>query len=340
MKILCSVLFVALLWWPAKEARAIEGGKYDFPNVCRPVSILGQFSAAKSSYKFSGSCLLGKFSYNWTAEAAYSPKDGFVQEGIVLTDGRNQGEVYSSMTCRGDPWLGSATCINVKAESHGDIVFYVNKQTYTERLQSLVMGRQSPLTPDLSYDRGSLLAKRDADLNVEADAMKAKADKDLRQGTQPLVPFSAGLYPVIVSPAAEQRFLNQSPVPIKLAPPQPWADTQVRPDGTPVKTAKSVTMYMVRIERKDPSGQWLTHTNVPVGAIQAESAGGFIGFGAGAPPAFLSVPGRWRLSAQVTAPQQSGWSEWVEFEVMEPVMNPSTSDKNKLLKPPTKLFGK
>jgi hypothetical protein len=65
----------------------------------------------------------------------------------------------------------------------------------------------------------------------------------------------------------------------------------------------------------------VSHATLPVGAAQAESATGYTGFGAGAPPTFLSAPGVWRLSAQVTAPQQSGWSDWVEFVVMAPVTN-------------------
>ena len=104
----------------------------------------------------------------------------------------------------------------------------------------------------------------------------------------------------------------------------------------PLLSAKSVTGYMVRLERKDSNGQWLPHATLPVGAAQAESATGYTGFGAGAPPAFLSIPGAWRLSAQVTTPQPSGWSDWVEFAVMAP---PSSSF-NSTLKPSVKSFAK
>jgi hypothetical protein len=91
-------------------------------------------------------------------------------------------------------------------------------------------------------------------------------------------------------------------------------------------------MYMVRLERKDSAGKWMTHATLPVGAVQAESAAGYTGFGAGTPPGGLTVPGTWRLSAQMTAPQQTGWSDWIEFSVMAPVGNKAFA--------PTKGFSK
>lgn len=35
----------------------------------------------------------------------------------------------------------------------------------------------------------------------------------------------------------------------------------------------------------------------------------------------MTVPGTWRLSAQMTVPQQTGWSDWIQFVVMAPVTN-------------------
>lgn len=76
MNIRWSLFLLALLWWPA-GVYAEEYGKYAFPNVCRPESLVGQFSATNSSYKFSGSCLLNKFSYRWTAEGSWgAPGNG------------------------------------------------------------------------------------------------------------------------------------------------------------------------------------------------------------------------------------------------------------------------
>jgi len=315
MNLLWSLLLTALSWWPA-ETHAEDYGKYTFPNVCRPESIIGQFNSTNSSYKFSGSCLLNKFPYRWTAEGSYSPKDGLVNERLVMADEDTRAEVQSSMICSVDPWLGNAACRNVKAATQGQIVFYVNQQKYNETLQWLVLNRKNPLTTSLSYDRGPLRVQRAADLTAEANAAKAKADKRLRDATQqPLVPYRAGLSPVIVAPATGQRFLNQTAVPIKLAPPKGWMDTQVGLDGTPVNTNR---LYMVRFERRDAAGNWVLHTTFPVGAPQAESATGYTGFGAGAPPSGITSPGSWRLSAQMSSPTATGWSDWVEFVVMAP----------------------
>lgn len=335
MNRLWSVLLMVLLWWPAGETRAIEGGPYDFFNACRTVSILGEFRADHSSYKFSGTCLLNKSSYRWTTEGAYSTKASRVDERLVFADTNGYlGEIQSKMTCGADPWLGGANCINAQTTVQGHIGFYVNTHPYLEILQSLVMSRRSPLTSGFPYDRRPLLMKRDADLKIEAEIAKGQADKRLREAAQPLVPYSTNLSPVILMPTAGQRFRNQTPVPIKLAPPPQWPETQIDTNsGAPIKTARSVTGYMVRLERKDPSGNWVPHTTLPVGAAQAETAVGYTGFGAGMPPGGITTPGMWRLSAQVSAPQPSGWSDWIEFVVMAPAIN-------KALQPPTKGFSK
>jgi len=311
-------LFVLLLL-PPIEARADEYGKYDFPNICRPITIVAQFTAANSSYKFSGTCLLNTFPYRWTAEGSYSPKDGRVKEHVLLTDDQqHRGEIRSSMACNVDPWLGPAACRDVNASSQGSLAFSVNQHPHLENLQSFVLQRTSPMTTSLSFDRRVLLAKRDADLKAEAAATKARSDKRLREATQSPVSYLGHLSPVIVTPTASQRFFSQTAVAIRLRPPQQLVDTQVGLDGRPLNSNR---MYMVRLERKDAAGNWVAHTTLPVGALQAESATGYTDFGAGVPPGGLTVPGAWRLSAQLTAPQQTGWSDWIQFIVMAPVTN-------------------
>ena len=83
-------------------------------------------------------------------------------------------------------------------------------------------------------------------------------------------------------------------------------------------TVWSVSSYRVNIEQKDQSGKWVPHGTIPVGANEAHSAGGYTGFGAGAPPTYLTTPGTWRLNAQAVSPRQSGLSNWVEFYVTAP----------------------
>jgi hypothetical protein len=172
-------------------------------------------------------------------------------------------------------------------------------------------------------ERQALAAKREADL---AEA-KRKTDKRLKAGIQQETPYRGSLSPIMIAPTAGQRFLNQSPVPIKLATPKGWTETQVNLDGTPMINGR---MYMVRVERKDPSGNWVPHTTIPVGAVQAESPGGYAGFGAGAPPGGITSPGSWRISAQISSPTATGWSEWVEFVVAPP---------NKAIQKAPKMFG-
>ena len=98
MKRTCHRLILVLLFWPGQNAWALEMGLYDFVNVCAPTSIIGRFNAAKSSYQFSGSCLLNKSRYSWSAEGVYTPSDGRVQEHLVMQSQGERGEANSSMT--------------------------------------------------------------------------------------------------------------------------------------------------------------------------------------------------------------------------------------------------
>jgi hypothetical protein len=106
--------------------------------------------------------------------------------------------------------------------------------------------------------------------------------------------------PSVTSPAANQVFVENTPIPIKLTSPK----------------ALNAAAYLVNLETKDANGIWRAHATIPVGVAQAQSAAGFTGFGAGAPPAYLALPGNWRINAQVSSPKQSGPSPWVEFSVM------------------------
>lgn len=327
-------------------------------------NLVGSFSSTKAQYLSTGTCttsgsLGAPRTFPYTVHGTYS--NNVAEELIEVTPApvsqpsHPYGTWRTTYSCPSDPWLTmdgppfSPESLRVKCQ----IVNRMDNspsEAYPRKYQD---GKPLPTLSDLfnawrAYkpmsawvlmpaERTALAAKRDADLKAEAAALaKAQVGKRLRSATQTLTPYRLSLSPIIMAPTAGQRFFNQSPISIRLAPPQPWADTEVRLDGTPVKTAKSVTGYMVRLERKDSNGQWLPHATLPVGAAQAESATGYTGFGAGAPPAFLSIPGAWRLSAQVTTPQQSGWSDWVEFAVMAP---PSSSF-NSTLKPSVKSFAK
>jgi hypothetical protein len=204
-----------------------------------------------------------------------------------------------------------------------------------------VRAKGLPLSAWLPPDQRKLLAaKRDAQIAEQAkaaeDAAKRRAALRLQGATGNPAPYRADLSPVIRAPSAGQRFPNETAIPIKIAPPAQYAGTETGLDGTPVRTDRSVTGYMVKLERFDPKGNaWVPHTSLPVGASQAESAAGYTGFGAGLPPRGTTTPGNWRISARISAPRESGWSEWVEFVVTPP---PSTSSR--LLQPPTRAFSR
>ncbi len=125
--------------------------------------------------------------------------------------------------------------------------------------------------------------------------------------SRPTTPYVQQIAPAILSPAKGQGFFAQSALPIRLAPPQ----------------GLNATSYLVAVQRRDAQGNWLLQTNLPIAAAVAQSAQGYSGFGAGGTGtskslALLTAPGAWRLNAQVAAPNQSGWSDWVEFTVMSP----------------------
>ena len=318
-------------------------------------NVVGSFSSGKAQYLSTGTCTtpgsLGvPRTFPYTVKGAYA--NNIAEELIEIAappisqPSHPYGTWRTTYSCPSDPWLTidgppfGPESLRVKCQILNRMDNSPS-EAYPRKYQD---GKPLPTLSDLfnawrAYkpmsawvlmpaERTALAAKRDGDLKAEA-----QGEKRLRSATQTLAPYRMSLSPIITAPTARQRFFSQSPISIRLAPPQPWADTEVRLDGTPVKTAKSVTGYMVRLERKDSNGQWVPHATLPVGAAQAESATGYTGFGAGAPPAFLSIPGAWRLSAQVTTPQQSGWSDWVEFGVMAP-------PTNKILQPSVKSFAK
>lgn len=132
-------------------------------------------------------------------------------------------------------------------------------------------------------------------------AAEQKAQQVLEAAKQSSGAYSALIHPSVLEPKAGKILPPQRPVPIKLAPPKGWR----------------VNAYTVTIQRKDPNGNWVNHTIIPITAIDAHSLTGYTGFGGGAPPAFLIIPGRWRLSAQVSSPKKSGSSDWVEFSAFE-----------------------
>lgn len=280
----------------------------DYSFSCGYNSVSATYKAKVATYYLNGGCLQGtsKLQVPWSATGTYEPGSAFTTELLSIYGASpNRGTLQSTMTCAGlrenqDPWLTKVICSSFKLTPQGE---FVAQKLLLDAIYKLMQSRGGPLTTSFPYDRNVLLAKRDTDLKAEAAALAdaARREQHRLQGADKSIgtSYSANLSPFILAPTAGQRFYKQNPVPIKLAPPKGW----------------TVGSYLVNLQRKDAKGNWLAHATIPVGAAQAHAAGGYTGFGAGAPPAFLSVPGSWRLSAQVSYPRQTGWSNWVEFSV-------------------------
>jgi len=277
--------------------------------TCGYTQVSGSFAAKVAKYAVNGGCLQSRSEVlvPWSAQGAHHEGIGFTEETIFLSGASPyRGQIHFTMICAGlrseeDPWVTKVKCGQFKIEVQGEIA---TQKLLLDAIYQRVQSRGGPLTASFSYDRNPLLAKRQTDLQAEVAKVEKEnrlAEQKQQAATQPSSPYRAALSPIVRSPVAGQRFFKQAAVPIKLE----------APGGL------TIGGYMVKIERKDPKGNWVAQTTLPVGPAQATSAAGYTGFGAGTPPCCLTVPGAYRLSAQVSSPKPSGWSEWVEFGVIE-----------------------
>ena len=292
---------------------------------CGYTQISGRFEAKVANYTFSGGCLQSPSEklVPWNGQGAHHEGIGLTEETIFLNGtSPYRGQIHFTMICAGlrseeDPWLTKVKCGQFKIDVQGEIA---TQKLLLDAIYQRVQSRGGPLTASFSYDRNPLLAKRQTDLQAEvakAEKEKRLAEQKLQAATQAPSPYRAALSPIVRSPVAGQRFFKQAAVPIKLE----------APGGL------TIGGYLVKIERKDPKGNWVAQTTLPVGPVQAASPAGYTGFGAGTPPCCLTVPGAYRLSAQVSNPKPSGWSDWVEFGVIELPISDSIQ-----LKPRTRTF--
>ncbi|MDF0644438.1 MAG: hypothetical protein P0111_10430 [Nitrospira sp.] len=305
----------------------------DEQHQCFFESIQATFTVETSTYRVEAGCMYyhplegpvpaQRLRSHWSSVGTYDSRTGVAREDVTIKEYGDGGTVTTTLSCPGDPWLNPSTlpgmvrCKNPTFETRGVDPRIGWFQHLREGFYSISKMKVGPLpnSTGFPYNRASVIAQRDAALKAEAAAEAAalaRTNKRIRQGV-PKGP--AVVFPTILLPTPGQRFLNQTAVPIKLAPPNGWGDTQVGLDGKPVNSNR---LYTVRLERKDATGNWVPHATLPVGAVQAESAAGYMGFGAGAPPGGMTVAGTWRLNAQMTSPLQTGWSNWVEFVVLAP----------------------
>jgi hypothetical protein len=298
---------------------------------CQLITITGQFSSTGAKYQTAGQCLKYPTQLLWTGQGAYDPRDGRAQEVVDLKGiPPYQGRLTIHATCSGDPWVdfrrgGLATpdCSNLMVQAQ-------EEPSVVEPLLNILMSEVRKTSKPLSalyrdyvpYHLEQLRVQRDAELQAEAaraeaEAAKAEAQqrKLLQSATQPNV---LRVTPAIQTPAAGSLFLSNTSVPIKIIPPQGLA----------------VTAYLVRLERRNAQGIWTQVTNLPVSAAEAASPGGYTGWGAPGngrdPSRMVSLPGTYRISAQVSSPRPTGWSQPTEFVVTAP---------NKAIQKTPNMFG-
>lgn len=333
MKGICCVALFFIL--SALAGQAVAAGVvvriYPMTTVnCQLNSIQAKFTAAKSTYHMGGRCDQ-RLQYEdhvevipipWISEGAYAPGPGKVEETITMTGNPPyRGKIQTRLTCVEDPWLvmGKAACTQPaffsggEAETLGYIISYL-RGGFEQSLK--------PNTTGFSYDRAALVAQRPKDLVAEQQALAEAAEAARKQQNQRLQqaaqPGPAVIAPTVLSPAAGALYLQNNAVPIKLLPP-------------PGMTA---TGFIVRLERRDGQGNWGLVTNLPVSAAEAGAPSGYLGWGTPGngrdPSRMVSLPGTYRISAQVSLPRPTGWSMPIEFIVTTP---------NKAIQRAPKAFG-
>ncbi len=307
MKMIRFNLWLVICW--AFGGSVAFGADPALPTSCElKQGVNGTFSAGMATYWIFGTCRIGTSSTHWSAQVVYE-NQRFTEILQVENGGNPVGRVFSTsrMPCADDPWLSQVTCeVEIKQTQQlpgGDIALWKEAHFYSRVHQN------KPFSATFNYDRGPLLAKRAADLKAEAKRLGR---------IKPPAPLITMFAPTIVAPAANARFFSNTSVPIKIAPPQGIA----------------VTMYMVKIEHKDSKGIWTSPATIPVGPAEASSPSGYLGWGTGGSGgrsvAFMALPGTYRVSAQVSSPRETGWSQPVEFVVTTP---------NKAIQKAPKLFG-
>jgi hypothetical protein len=344
--ILCGFLAVATLELSTVSSARALGTPLPIDDAseakCKVEEIVGTFVSNPTTYKTRGNCHvytqanenIGRRSAFWEfsfkSGGSFDVHKKIARETIELfgpgTDTTTSlGRMQSEHSCNRDPWITNAIALACTRVTYlGNFPNTQDDRYYDKAIQEQLLHlfnrcRELPPRP-----LSSLLDTRQQ-AAIDGQHKKFHQSQQLAQGARrtPDTSFGAGLVPIIRAPVGGQRFPAMTAVPIKLGAPQGMA----------------VSGYVVRVERKDSQGKWVAQATLPVSPATAGSPFGYTGFGAGAPPCCAGTPGAWRISAQVSSPRQSGWSDWVEFVVMAPVQqDPQKPVSPKLTQPPTRAF--
>ncbi len=317
------------------SASSLKGIQYVGTSECTIVQV-GYPNARRRAVQFTGALGL-KLHSNGTIDETYQGLEASEVIFMILDHRRRADRpdpipvkvLRRTLRCMDDPWtidVMPELCtreetlkdsdISRKRSDDVELYDWVAIQNFYSPNRPL--GR--PVTSHLTREQRSLL-KQQLNEWLRKELDKLNKEDEYLQGVRnaPGTAYSANLFPSVLAPLYGQRFFVQTVVPIKLAPPK----------GMPV------IIYLVKLERKDSTGNWVFHTSHFVYPFDAHSANGYTAFGNGESLSSLTSPGEWRISAQVLTPRPSGWSQPVGFVVMTP-----PTSNNKLLKPPTRSFGK
>ena len=310
---------------PFASGSADFGAGGDDPNCIGAAPQSADFKSVPYAYTFTGVCDLALTRLNlpvrviWTGVGRWDPTKGQAFEDIIVPapridePSRPYGRFTATMHCNADPWLNpNITCDHISPTVDAPLDRQApNAQGWKQPFAlgpSILQGIYDNKRPFTSIMREDAVRSLNAQYQTYLASLKAqRKEQEILQAT-PQQTVWQNFYPTILSPTGGQRFYAQMTVPIRLAPPSGW----------------KVTSYLVSIQKKDARGNWAVQTNIPVPAAQAQSAQGYTGFGTGGSgptksPAFLTGPGAWGVRAQISAPNQSGWSNLVEFTVVATV---------------------
>lgn len=299
-------IFFGLIIYMCIQSPALNADPSLQPSCELTQNVEGEFTAGRARYELHGKCYIGTSYTTWSAIAVYE-NDRYTES---LSVGNGVGTLMGSissisrMPCVEDPWLTHTKCeADIKRQNTApgqDLSLWLEAHFYPR------INQYNAFSATFNYDRAALLVKRGADLRAQARRLQRSALK---------VPL---ITPTILLPTANTLFIQNNVVPIKLLPPQ----------------GMQVTGFLVKLERLDPNGNWGLVTHVPIGFAEATSPTGYTGWGAPGngrdPSRMVSLPGSYRISAQVSSPRQTLWSTPIPFAVISP---------NKAIQKAPKMFG-
>lgn len=301
-----GILFSLMICMGFIESVALGADPSLQPSCELTQNVEGEFTAGRARYELHGKCYIGTSYTTWSAIAVYE-NDRYTES---LSVGNGVGTLMGSissvsrMPCVEDPWLTHTKC-----EAEIRRIDTAPDQSLSQWLEAHFYPRHNDynaFSATFNYDRTPLLVKRGADLRAQARRLQRSTLK---------VPL---IVPTILLPTANALFMQNNVVPIKLLPPE----------------GMQVTGFLVKLERLDTHGNWGLVTHVPIGFADATSPTGYTGWGAPGngrdPSRMVSLPGSYRISAQVSSPRQTLWSTPIPFAVISP---------NKAIQKAPKMFG-